>query len=528
MTVTEPETAVLRMELRDIQKSYGSNHVLRGVDLAIEAGRVHALLGANGAGKSTLLACLSGAEHPDSGTITVGGARYEGFTPRGAFEAGTAIIYQHFQLVGELTVADNVFLGSERRTPWGALNTAAQLDETRRLLASLDVEIDPAALVETLSVGEQQIVEIVRALRREPHVLILDEPTAALGIHEVDALLALVRRLAREQGIAVIYVTHLLGEVFEIADTVTVLRDGAVHLSRPTAELDIDEVVRAISPDSGRGSTQPRERGSGTELVRLEGLRCSYTGPVELGIDDGEIVGVFGLLGSGRSNLLETLAGVRKRSAGRLRVGGRAVEARSPVAAAREGISLVASDRKAQSLFGDMSALENVLMPHFGRIARGVRRPAAERAAFGAVAHDVGLRPAAPQLEADSFSGGNAQKLAVGRWITELSATRLLLLDEPTQGVDIGARHELYELVRGFAARGDRAVLFATSDPEEIVALADRVVILVDGEVVDVVSPEIGEEAILARAQNVDIRSTTPPGSDTEASTTDSTVRTSS
>jgi ribose transport system ATP-binding protein len=498
-----------RMQLRDIHKSYGSNHVLKGVDLRIEAGQVHALLGANGAGKSTLLGCLSGAEHPDSGTIVVNGHDYAGFTPRSAFEAGTSIIYQHFQLIGDLTVADNVFLGSES-TRAGALDKASQVRETRALLETLGVDLDPHARVESLSVGEQQIVEIVRALRRQPHVLILDEPTAALGTHEVDALLALVRRLAVEQDIAIIYVTHLLGEVFQIADAVTVLRDGRVHLSERREDLTPEDVVRAISPDSdvsnaGRAIVFDRP------VLRLEELRCSYTGPVSLTVHAGEIVGVFGLLGSGRTNLLETLAGVRRAESGTVGVDGETVHARSPYSAIRRGISLVASDRKVQSLFGSMTAAENVLMPHFARLSRVFRRPSAERRVFGTLADEVGLRPKNPSLEADNFSGGNAQKLAVARWVGEGSQARVLLLDEPTQGVDIGARHELYELIRAFAARGDRAVLFASSDPEEIVSLADRVIILVDGRPLDIVTPDLGEEAILALAQSVDITSERTP-----------------
>jgi ribose transport system ATP-binding protein len=487
-----------RMQLHDIQKSYGSNHVLKGIDLRIQAGEVHALLGANGAGKSTLLGCLSGAEHPDSGSIVIDGREYPGFTPRSAFEAGTSIIYQHFQLIGDLTVADNVFLGSEA-TRGGALDTATQIRETRALLATLGVEIDPLATVETLSVGEQQIVEIVRALRRQPHVLILDEPTAALGSHEVDALLSLVRRLAVEQGIAIIYVTHLLGEVFQIADAVTVLRDGKVYLSQRRSDLTPEDVVRAISPDSDIARSA-RVTAFDRPVLALHELQCSYTGPLSLTVHAGEIVGVFGLLGSGRTNLLETLAGVRGAVGGAVAVDGAVYRARSPYAAIRRGFSLVASDRKAQSLFGTMTASENVLMPHFGRLARFLRRPAAERRAFGALAQEV-----------DHFSGGNAQKLAVARWVGEGSETRVLLLDEPTQGVDIGARHELYELIRAFAARGDRAVLFASSDPEEIVALADRVVVLVDGRPLDIATPDLGEEAILALAQSVDITSERKP-----------------
>jgi ribose transport system ATP-binding protein len=494
-----PAPSRARLVLRDIVKSYGSNDVLKGINLTVEAGRVHALLGANGAGKSTLLSCLSGATRPDAGEIIISGHSYTGFTPRSAFEAGTAIIYQHFQLIGSLSVSDNVFLGSEATGPIGLLRRSTQERRTKELLDSLDVHIDPAALVETLSVGEQQIVEIVRALRREPKVLILDEPTAALGTHEVEALLALVRRLAHDQGIAVIYVTHLLREVMVIADTVTVLRDGAVFLNEAGSDVTMERLVQAISPDSTVDDLRT-ERAVGDELLVLDAYRCSYTGPVSLSVREGEIVGVFGLLGSGRTDLLETLAGVKKPISGAVRLGGSVPDLSSPTSAIGEGISLVASDRTAQSLFGELTAMENVLMPHFDELSRVIRRPAAESAAFGRIALEVGLTPNRPAQEADRFSGGNAQKLAVGRWASSLGRTRVLLLDEPTQGVDIGARHDLYDLLRQFAVRPGRAVVFSSSDADEIVALADRVVILVDGAVTDILSPRIGEEALLSLA----------------------------
>lgn len=504
---TQLSPTAARLALRNIRKSYGTNDVLKGVNLQVQAGQVHALLGANGAGKSTLLGCLSGATRPDSGEILVNGKSYSGFTPRGAFHAGTAIIYQHFQLIESLSVADNIFLGSELISAGGVLRAREQEARARELLESLEVQIDPSALVGTLSVGEQQVVEIVRALHRDPQVLILDEPTAALGSHEVDALLSLVQRLAHQQGIAVIYVTHLLREVLEIADAVTVLRDGDVWLSEPRSDVTMETLVQAISPDDA-GARDGRFRDLGADLLELRGFQCSYTGPLSLTIREGEIVGIFGLLGSGRTDLLETLAGARRQVAGEVLLQGRRPRLSSPTAAIRSGFALVASDRKAQSLFGELTALENVLMPHFPSLSRVTRRPSAEKRAFASIAEKVGLTPHEPAQEADQFSGGNAQKLAVGRWAESLGRTNVLLLDEPTQGVDIGARQDLYDLVRDFAARPGKAVLFSSSDADEIVALADRVLLLVDGRVVQTVTPDIGEAAILSLVQDAEVIST--------------------
>lgn len=488
------------LSIAGLRKSFGSNQVLKGVDLGFEAGEVHALLGANGAGKSTLLGCLSGATTPDEGLISVDGTVHSGFTPREAFDAGIAIIYQHFQLIGPLTVADNIFLGRERRTKWGTVDRRRQNAETTEVLTSLGIEINPAAAVELLSVGQQQMVEIGRAVRLRPRVLILDEPTAALGDHEVRALLDLVRRLAHEQHIAVIYVTHLLGEVLEVADRTTVLRDGQVLWTRDRADVTLSMLANAISPDAASRTARPRTR-AGSPVLELDGFSSSFTGPVDLTVHAGEVVGIFGLLGSGRTDLLETLAGVRRTAGGQVRIDGKPVELRTPRSAQAAGLSLVASDRKDQSLFGDMSALENLLMPHFSALAAGIRRPGRESAIFKDTASAVGLVPARAEQAADAFSGGNAQKIAVARWVCEVSRTRCLLLDEPTQGVDVGARHDLYEVIRRFAEQQSVAILFATNDPEEIIALADRVLVLVDRQQHHLGLADLDESSLTSLAQ---------------------------
>lgn len=495
MTSTSPSHG---LEIRNVHKSFGGQEVLKGINLSLAPSRVHALLGPNGAGKSTLLSCLSGAIMPDDGDIVVGGTAYKGFTPSSAFDAGTAIIYQHFQLIDQLSIADNIFLGREIRYPWGGTNFKAQVAKAADMLESLGVQLDPERLIEDLSVGEQQIVEIARAIVKEPSVLILDEPTAALSEAEVTLLLDLVRRLAQDHGLTVIYVTHLLREVLEVADAVTVIRDGNILWTREIDDLSLSDLVQAISPDKVTAA-QKEKKTFTRPLLKFEGFTSTWTGPINLTVHDGEILGVFGLLGSGRTDLLEGLAGVRK-SHGSAVLKGEKLSLSSPAKAQKSGIAFVASDRKEQSLFNELAAQENLLVPHYPALSSPLRSKGREAAIFEQTANVIGLLPPDPAKEAGTLSGGNAQKLVVGRWMTGLDETCVLVLDEPTQGVDIGARHDLYGLFRTYAGTQGHTVIFSSSDPEEITTLADRIVVLVRGEVAGIVDADVGEEALLTLA----------------------------
>ncbi|MER6137944.1 sugar ABC transporter ATP-binding protein [Streptomyces sp. NPDC001815] len=519
MTVPPPAT---NLRIRGLTKSFGGVKALDGVDLTVPAGQVHALLGHNGAGKSTLIKCLGGAFPPDSGTIEVDGVTYTRLSPRRSIAAGVAIIFQTLSVVDSLTVAENIFLGQEW-TRYGTIDRRSQETLAAGLLERVAATCSPRDRVGALPTGQRQLVEIAKALSRSASVLVLDEPTAALSGTESDALAERVEDL-RTQGLAIVYVTHLLSEVERLADAVTVLRDGRVDHHSPVAGQSrkqlVDTIVgqgraadarpadhkragrpeRSRPPAAGRAPAPLAPGHPPAPLLAVDGLTGPGFGPVGLDVAGGEIVGLFGLIGSGRTRILETLFGRRRRLGGTVRVGDRPVTPAHPRDALAAGIALVPADRRGQGLFATLGAQDNVLLPSVRPLARGgVRSLRAERRTFDALAAAVGLRPARPNLPAASFSGGNQQKLVLGRWINEVRGTDVLLLDEPTQGVDVGARQEIYRVVEGLAAERRTAVLFASSDPEEIVALAHRCLIVSRGRVVgELTGAELTEEALLS------------------------------
>lgn len=485
------------LRIRDLRKSYADVSVLRGVDLRTGSGQVHALLGPNGAGKSTLIKCLSGGTTPTSGEIHLDGEALVELTPRRAAAAGVAVVHQHLSLVDTLSVTDNLFLGQED-VRFGLTRRRAQQREARALLDRFGIDVDERDTVGNLPMGVKQLIEIAKAWHRsEVKLLILDEPTASLSEAETNRLFAEVTRL-RDAGATIIYTTHRLPEVFEIADAVTVLRDGVVVLSGGVRALSTDELVSAIS--AGGVRSERRVSRSTGENVMLEGqaLEGRNFGPIDFAVHAGEIVGLYGVLGSGRTSILETIAGRFPTTGGSLSLAAHHVRANGPRARISDGVMLVPADRARQALWSELDAASNILLPSMSRLARyGLRSSKRERREFHRLAEQVDLQPLAFSRPGGQFSGGNQQKLVIARWLGRSRELRVLLLDELTQGVDVGARRKIYETLYALAAEGV-AVLFASTDAAEVALVADRALVIdrgvVRGELAD---DELTEENLI-------------------------------
>ncbi|GAA1809959.1 sugar ABC transporter ATP-binding protein [Planosporangium flavigriseum] len=498
MTAQDP--VVLR--LAGIVKTFPGVRALDGVELEVRAGEVHCLLGQNGAGKSTLIKVLAGVHRPDAGEIVWQGEPTSFSNPQAATKAGIATIYQELDLVEDLTVAENVFLGHEPRTG-GFVQRGRMRRSTREILGRLGhAEIPVGRAVGKLPAAAKQIVSMGRALSYDARLIIMDEPSAVLAHDEVANLFRVIRDLTA-QGIAVIYISHRMEEIREIGDRVTVLKDGrtsAVNLparTTPTAELVSRMTGRSIEyvfPDR----PAPAADRPSAPLLKVEGLtRHGEFTDISLTVGAGEIVGIAGLVGSGRSELLETIYGARRAHAGQVRVDGRSLPAGQVGAAVRAGVGMAPEERKSQALVLDEPIYRNVTLASFGKYATGGFTNAdRERKAAEKVADALALHPRDVRRPVRTLSGGNQQKVVLGRWLLG-QGTKLLLLDEPTRGVDIGARAELYQVIRALADDG-MGVLLVSSEVPEVLGLADRVLVMREGHLIhEAPAAQLDEETVL-------------------------------
>jgi ribose transport system ATP-binding protein len=482
-------------------KDYPGVRALDGVDFTVEAGQVHCLVGQNGAGKSTLIKCIAGVVAPTAGDVVVDGAPLPPGDPAAALAMGVATIYQELDLVDDLTVADNLFLGHElHRGP--LVDRKAQRDESARLLARLGHPAIPVrALVGSLPPAAKQIVSIARALTRKARLLIMDEPSAVLGRHEVDTLFEVVRRLTAE-GVGVVYISHRLEEVAAIGDVITVLRDGSTVASglrrdTPRAELIAAMVGRQLAetfPD------RDPHRTLGPVVLRVADLtRRPAVHDVGFEVHEGEILGVAGLVGAGRTELLRLIAGVDRPEAGSVSVGGRALPPGRPDIAISAGVGLAPEERKAQGLWPAWDLVRNVSVADLRRFRRrGLLDRRTEREEVRAHLRELHTTPDDPDRFVTELSGGNQQKVVLARWL--MRRCRVLLLDEPTRGVDVEAKAEIYRVIHTLAA-GGLAIVLVSSELAELSGLCDRILVLADGRPTGVLDAEGTTEAdLLARA----------------------------
>jgi ribose transport system ATP-binding protein len=505
------DDGVALVELAGVSKAYGGVRAVRAVDFTVRAGEVHALLGENGAGKSTLMKVLSGEVAAEQGTIRIAGEAVRFARPADAQRAGVAMIHQELDLVPALSVAENVFLGREPHTR-GVLDRRRMVAETRQLLARIGVAFDAATPVELLRTGERQLVTIAKALSLDARILIMDEPTSALSPHEVTRLFAVIDQLRRD-GVAVVYISHRMEEIGRVADRATVLRNGEV-----VAEFDARELTAAQAAEAMVGRPvhlmfHAETRATVTEdvlevadlVVRPRAGRREPAG-ISLRVGAGEIVGVAGLLGSGRTELLEALygAGPKGMLSGMVRLRGKDFRPRSPRAALRAGVAYVPEDRRVSGLALEHSVLANTVLSIVDKMARfGLVSAARERGKAREAAGRLGVKLTSLADPVGALSGGNQQKVVLGRAL--LTEPALLLLDEPTRGVDVGAKAEIYRIL-GEIARTGVGVLLASSEPAELVGVCDRVVVLRGGRSVDELDTALAGEAELLAASMGDVR----------------------
>jgi len=480
--MTQPSTPVL--EACGVSKQYPGTLALDGVTFKVQAGRVSALIGENGAGKSTLVKILAGIDQPTSGSLFLDGAQIRLQSVRDADANGIGIIHQELNLCPNLTVTENIFLGRELRSRWGLLNRRQQLEKARRLLAQLEQPIDPESKVEDLPLGQQQIVEIAKALARDVRVLMMDEPTSALSAAEISILFKIICDL-KARGVAIVYISHRLEELLGISDSVSVLRDGRMVAESSASDVNPHWIVEQMT---GRSEGSVESRGAsieGPELLRVESLflsgnmRKSLLSDISLSLHAGEVLGIYGLMGAGRTEFLECLMGLRHEVQGRISLSGKQIDSLATTERISVGLAMVPEDRQTAGLVQCFSIRQNMTLSNLGRIASWAwLSPPKERSEVLQKISDLRIRTSAMDNNIGSLSGGNQQKVVLAKCLMTLP--RVLLLDEPTRGVDVAAKREIYAIVRRIAASG-MGVIFVSSELDEIRTVANRILVFAKG-----------------------------------------------
>ncbi|QOK25652.1 sugar ABC transporter ATP-binding protein [Cytobacillus oceanisediminis] len=492
------KTPVVKM--KNIHKSFFHVQVLKGVDFDLIPGEIHALMGENGAGKSTLMKILTGIHKSNSGEILYKGEIVEYHSPKEAEKAGIAVIHQELNIIPYLTVAENMFLGKElKRQPFGILKTKEMNEKTKENLNRLGIDIDPQKEAGELSVGQQQMIEIARAIAAETEVLIMDEPTAALTDREIETLFTVINQLRRE-GVAIIYISHRMEEIFRMCDRITVLRDGQSIGTKITSETDFEEIVKMmVGRELGERFPERTAEIGGDRFVvedlSLEGIFNN----ISFNVRKGEILGVAGLMGAGRTEIMETIFGARKKKNGRIYMDGKELNIRKPHHAIAAGIGFITEDRKDEGLVLGLTVRENLAIPNLKKLSKSaVIQKQKEKQWTEEMIQKLRIKTSGPEQEVKSLSGGNQQKVVFGKWLG--TEPKLLILDEPTRGVDVGAKKEIYSIMNELTEKGF-SIIMVSSELPEILGMSDRVMVIHEGKLSAILDKkEASQEKIMEAA----------------------------
>ncbi|MDR0363358.1 MAG: sugar ABC transporter ATP-binding protein [Planctomycetota bacterium] len=466
-----------RVQMRGIRKSFSGVKALKGVDFLLRSGEIHALVGENGAGKSTLMKILSGAHSMDEGEIIINGTRVIAATPRRSKDLGVGIVYQEFELADDLTIAENIFI--DRLGVHGIVRWRRLYAQAEKVMHSLGFDIDVRNRVGDISVAYKQVVEIAKALSANANILILDEPTAVLTPNETEKLFASMRSL-REAGVGIVYISHRMDEVFAICDAVTVMRDGEITGGGALADFDVDGMVELMIGRKLSTMYPPRHATVGDEILRLDNLSGEVFSGIDLSLRRGEILGIFGLVGSGRTEIVRAVFGGDGFRSGTVYVDGRETHIRSPSQGRGHGIALIPENRKEQGLILDMPIRQNMTMTNMRAVAvvPGIISRNREDRLAGELARRLSVKTADTRNPVNSLSGGNQQKVVIAKWLN--TDSKIVIMDEPTRGVDVGAKAEIYAIMNELAARGV-GILMISSELNEIIGMCDRVAVIDKG-----------------------------------------------
>lgn len=466
------------LEIKDLTKIYGGVTALNHVSLELMPGEVLALVGENGAGKSTLIKSLSGAVIPDQGTITVDGQKFHTLTPSLSKEVGIAVVYQELTLCRGLPVYENIYLGSFRQKA-GVVNAKAMIHGTQELLDELNIHVNSRQLVSSLSVAYMQLIEIAKAVSRNSKILILDEPTAPLTDAETQILFKLIRKL-REKGTAIIYISHRLSEVFELADRVAILRDGNMISTHKVSDITEDQLIQGMIGRDLKKTFPPRDFEPGEEVLRVENLTNAKVDNISFSLHKGEVLGFGGLVGAGRTELVRSIFAADPKFAGKLYLEGKEINPKNPREAVKLGISMVPEDRKAHGVILTLPIANNICLSIYEKISSfSFVNEKEEKKAVDRMVSRLRIKTPSSRLNAGSLSGGNQQKVVLGKCIA--ADAKVLIFDEPTRGIDVGAKAEFYKLINELAKTGV-SIIMVSSEMDELLGMSDRIIVLSEGQ----------------------------------------------